>query len=398
MNNSASEVRPHTGTGHPLSAWTYNNPELLRLEYEAFFLRRWQCAGHSSELSEPGSYLTHDLGRDSIIIVRGKEMQLRAFSNVCRHRASRLLDGRGLCRGAIRCRYHGWAYALDGRLKGIPQEDSFPAVDKTKLGLREVELEVFHGLLFVRVRGGGPSVEQTFGDTAHYFESYGVAGYEPLAPPTEEIWNVNWKVAWDNYLENYHLPVGHPGLHRLLVETDEAVELDSGVSVGVFAMRDKLSDVPEERAYQQQLHHSSYRLPEALHEKWVQFGLSPNLGLDLYPELLDLFEVTPLDVNLTRVTMRYFGHRNPTAKDRLLRRLNMKINQPVNEEDRQLCERVQLGLKTTDYNPGPLSQIESSIHHFHEMVRSQLPVAALSEAPAPGSLEEENRRLLASSD
>ena len=175
---------------------------------------------------------------------------------------------------------------------------------------------------------------------------------------------------------------------------DEAVELDSGVSMGVFSMRERLSDVPEEREYQEQLHHASYRLPEALHGKWVQFGLTPNLGLDLYPELLDLFEVTPLDVNLTRVTMRYFGHRNPTPKDRLLRRLNLKINQPVNDEDKELCERVQLGLKTTGYVPGPLSQIESSVHCFHDMVRKLIPAAALADAPAPGAVAKENQRMM----
>lgn len=394
MNDMASPVPPQVGAGHPLAAWTYNSVELLDLEYEAFFLRRWQFAGHVSQLPDAGDYLTKDLGRDNVVVVRGKDNQLRAFINVCRHRASRLLDGSGRCRGAIRCRYHGWTYALDGTLKGVPDEQNFPGLDKAGLGLRQIELEVFHGLLFIRLLSGGPSVSQSFGDSAAYFEGHGVADYEPIGQTTEELWQVNWKVAWDNYLENYHIPVGHPGLQRLLNVSEEAVELDSGVSMGVFTMREKLSDDPDERAYQQQLHHSNYRLPEALQSKWVQFGYTPNLGLDLYPELLDLFEVTPLDVNLTRVTMRYFGHRNPTPKDRLLRRLNLKINQPVNEEDRQLCERVQLGLKTTDYVPGPLSQIESSVSCFHHMIRTLLPVASLQQSPPPGQIAQENQRLL----
>ena len=397
MNDRATPVSAVTDTGQPLAAWTYNSAELLDLEYEAFFLRRWQCAGHVSQLTQAGAYLTYDLGRDNVVIVRGKDDQLRAFVNVCRHRASRLLDGNGLCRGAIRCRYHGWTYALDGSLKGVPDEANFPGIDRSNLGLKEVELEVFHGLLFVRLIGGGPSVRQSFGETATYFAGYQVDDYEPISQTTVEVWQVNWKVAWDNYLENYHIPVGHPGLQRLLTISEEAVELDSGVSMGVFSMREKLSDVPEEREYQQQLHHANYRLPEALHGKWVQFGFTPNLGLDLYPELLDLFEVTPLDVNLTRVTMRYFGHRNPTPKDRLLRRLNLKINQPVNDEDRQLCERVQLGLKTTGYVPGPLSQIASSVHCFHDTVRKLIPVAALDQAPLPGEVAKENQRLLSPS-
>ena len=211
--------------GTPLSPWTYANPELFLLEYDAFFLRRWQWVGHVSDVSEPGQFITADIGRDNVFVIRDKGGALRAFKNVCRHRASRILSGTGQCRGVIRCPYHGWTYRLDGSLMAIPQAENFPDIDRSAFGLHEVSLDEFHGLLFVRMIGDGPAVADQFGDSADYFEKYAVSGYVRCFETASEVWDVNWKVAWDNYLENYHIPIGHPGLHRLLTENEEYDEL-----------------------------------------------------------------------------------------------------------------------------------------------------------------------------
>jgi phenylpropionate dioxygenase-like ring-hydroxylating dioxygenase large terminal subunit len=224
---------------------------------------------------------------------------------------------------------------------------------------------------------------------------YDVAGYELYQQRSTQIWNVNWKVAWDNYLENYHIPLGHPGPNRLLRETDDWEELESGVSYGMFEVRDKLSKIPEERQYQELFHLGCERVPEELRGLWVQFGLAGNLGIDFYPELVDIFQLVPLAVDKTLVVALYYGHRNPTPEEQELRRLNVLINDSVNEEDRQLCTRVQQGLRSYGYSPGPLSQQESGVFAFHEMLRRLIPVASLTEAPAPGTLASENSRLLA---
>ena len=231
--------------GQPLAPWTYRNSEVFELEYEAVFLRRWQFAGHVSDVPNVGDYITADIGRDNVIVLRGKDRKLRAFRNVCRHRASRVLEGSGTCRGVVRCPYHGWTYQLDGSLMAIPQQENFPDVDRSEYGLHPVQLDVFNGLIFVRIKGDGPGVADQFAHTAHYFEKYDVANYERCAETTDQIWDVNWKVAWDNYLENYHIPIGHPGLHRLLIENGDWDDLTTGVSYGVFRLRDKPSKVEE---------------------------------------------------------------------------------------------------------------------------------------------------------
>lgn len=376
-----------------MAPWTYANPELFELEYDAFFLQRWQFVGHISEVPEIGDYISADIGRDNVVVLRGKDKKLRAFLNVCRHRASRLLQGSGTCRGVIRCPYHGWTYRLDGTLMAIPQEQNFEGVDRSRLGLHEVQLEDFHGLMFVRVKGDGPSVAEQFSHTASYFEKYDVANYEKISEPESEVWDINWKVIWDNYLENYHIPIGHPSLNRLLQENGEWEELTSGVNYGVFLIKDKLSGVEEERLYQEQLHHADKRVPDDLKGKWVQFGFAPNLGIDLYPEMLDMFQLIPLSVDKTLVRASFYGHQNPTTEELELRRLNRLINDPVNLEDKQLCTRVQQGLRTHGYRPGPLSLQESAVFNFHELLRSLLPVMNLETLPTSGSVVSENARL-----
>ncbi len=378
----------------PLSPWTYQNQELFELEYETMFLRRWQFVGHVNDLPEAGSYVSAEIGRDSVVVVRDKSGALRAFLNVCRHRASRIFEGTGTCRGVIRCPYHGWTYKLDGSLMAIPQQENFPHTDKTEFGLHEIQLDTFHGLLFVRVKGDGPDVAEHFAHTGGHFEQYGVGDYVQFAEPTTQVWNANWKVAWDNYLENYHIPIGHPGLHRLLRELDEWDELSSGVGYGIFAMNEKLSSVEEERLYQQNLHYADARIPDEVKGKWVQYGFAPNLGVDLYPEMLDMFQLVPLAVDKTLVRTFYYGHQNPTPEERELRRLNILINDSVNNEDKTLCERVQKGLSTHSYRPGPLSQLELTISNFHNILRDKMPVMSLRDAPTVGSVATENSRLL----
>ena len=232
--------------GAPLPPWTYTSPELFELEYDAFFLRRWQFVGHVSEVTGVGEFMTADIGRDNVIVIRGKDEMLRGFLNVCRHRGSRLLDGSGHCQGVIKCPYHGWTYRLDGSLLGVPQEENFPDFDRNDYGLHEIQIEVFYGFVFVRVHGDGRSVAEQFSHTARFFELYGVEDYVPCLRASTQVWDVNWKVAWDNYLENYHIAVGHPGLNRLLTVTEDFEELESGVSYGVFDLKERPSKVGTE--------------------------------------------------------------------------------------------------------------------------------------------------------
>lgn len=134
-----------------MPAWTYNNAELTDLEINSVFLQSWLWAGHISELAEAGDYQCMEMANERALIIRGEDGVVRAFHNICNHRASRVVpDDKGHCRNALVCPFHGWSYHLDGRLKNIPRAETFPAIDKSTLGLKPIECELWHGMIFIR--------------------------------------------------------------------------------------------------------------------------------------------------------------------------------------------------------------------------------------------------------
>jgi phenylpropionate dioxygenase-like ring-hydroxylating dioxygenase large terminal subunit len=380
-------------TGQALPTWTYASEELLELEYEEFFLKSWQMVGHVCDLPNSGDFITFDLWRDSVIVIRGKDRVIRAFLNVCRHRASRLLDGKGNCEGAIQCKYHGWSYRNDGSLSGIPRPESFPGVERSEFGLLEVRMEIYRGHIFVNLRGDGPGVAAMMGPIGDEIALYAPEGYEPLREPTLEIWECNWKLAWDNYHENYHIPIGHPCLHRMLVEADGGGELDNGINWGYFEMRDKLSSVARERRYQEGIGCTDHRFPKGKRRRWLQLGMDPNMGIEYYPDLFALFQILPLGVDKTLIKLACYSPPEMSAEEREMQEINMAVLDEVNAQDQFLVERIQSGVKTSGYQPGPLALAESSVSRFHERVRERIPVARLGEAPLRGTLHQENERL-----
>jgi phenylpropionate dioxygenase-like ring-hydroxylating dioxygenase large terminal subunit len=160
-------------------------------------------------------------------------------------------------------------------------------------------------------------------------------------------------------------------------------------------IREKPSRIEEERRYQEMFHHADRRIPDHLKGKWVQFGLTPNLGVDLYPEMLDIFQLMPDGPDRTVVRSAFYGHKNPTPEEAELRRLNMSINDAINEEDKILCARVQKGIQTHGYRPGPLSLQEGSMFCAHEMMRDLIPVMSLKDAPPANTIRQKNEELLA---
>ena len=175
-----------------------------------------------------------------------------------------------------------------------------PGVSRSELGLLEVQFEVYRELVFVRVAGDGPSVAERLSEVDHWISAYRPENYVALTPPSVEIWEANWKLAWDNYLENYHIPVGHPGLHRLVVESDDGAELSGGGSVGFFEMNPKISSVEHESRYQELIQCADHRYPEEIRRKWMQMDFEFNMGIEFYPSLFVVFQILPLGCRAKR--------------------------------------------------------------------------------------------------
>jgi carnitine monooxygenase subunit len=145
-----------------LPAWTYRSEALFRLERRKLFLTHWQIVGHVNDIPAPGDWLTFDLLNERAVIMRGSDGEVRAFHNLCRHRGARVVDGeKGHCRGAVVCPFHGWVYNLDGSLRGAARPDTFRGMERGDLGLKPIELDLFHGFIFIRFAPGPSAPSRT---------------------------------------------------------------------------------------------------------------------------------------------------------------------------------------------------------------------------------------------
>ena len=155
---------------------------MFALERDKLFLTHWQVVGHVNDVAEPGNWLAFDLLGERAVVMRGQDGVVRAFHNLCRHRGARVVDGeKGHCKGALVCPFHGWVYNLDGSLRGAAQPSSFGALDRSQFGLKPIEMEVFHGFIFIRFFAGPqPSVAEMLAPYAADFAGYRSEGVMPL--------------------------------------------------------------------------------------------------------------------------------------------------------------------------------------------------------------------------
>src|SRR5579859_4540522 len=369
---------------HALPSWVYNHGELTRLELERILLPSWQIVCHINSIPKAGDYETFDLGPESVMVLRDRDGSIRGFHNVCRHRGARLLDGSGNCPATITCPYHGWTYRHDGGLIGMPVRESFPGLDRAEHGLRVVRTDIAFGFVFVCLApgtefGAPPPVSETWGKLGGELAPYRCEEMVPLGPITSEVWNVDWKIAMDNYLESYHVPVGHPGLNRMFTPDYEDQATVPGVARGTSWLRGTRSSRWSEGLYQSLIGKAAGHLPEELRRCWRFYSALPNLGIDVFPDQMDFFQVLPAGPGRCIIRSAVFGlprtgrERSGARELRAARYLSNRINTSVNNEDKWLCERVQRGLASSSYQPGPLSRLESYMLEFHDLLRARIP-------------------------
>jgi len=369
MSSTVTSARAVTGAA--LEPRHYLDPELLAAEQERIFEQTWQLAGHVSQLPRPGSYLTAQAGTQPVLVVRGEGEELHAYRNVCRHRGSRLLSWSGTCKQAIRCRYHGWTYRLDGELIGVPEGRSYAEpVDKAALGLMPVRVELLCGLVFVNLGAGAPALAALVGDLPARLERYRIPELESFSPGggTQPA---NWKVVAENYLEGYHIQIAHPGLMRMLDYKHYDTELHEHYAWIDAPMRKKQSSNRLERLYAQ-LVTPMPGLAEEDRRTWRYVFIYPNTTIDLYPDQVNTWQMLPDGLGRTRDVFASYrsGHSGP--RTRAVQWINQRLNNLVLHEDIDLVLGVQLGLRTRGYRCGPLSRREDAVAWFADRLRADL--------------------------
>jgi choline monooxygenase len=378
-----SDLAPRTGAGTALEPRLYTDPELLDPEQELIFERTWQLAGHVASLPRPGAYVTARAGNQPVLVVRDDQHGLSAYRNVCRHRGSRLLSGSGQCKAAIRCRYHGWTYRLDGTLIGVPEGLSFEGrLDKSTLGLMPVRVEEMSGLVFVNLDPDATPLADLVGDLPQRLAPYRIGALEPFnsGGGTQPA---NWKVVADNYIEGYHIPIAHPGLMRMLDYKHYDVEVHDHYVWFEAPMRARPSSNRLERLYAQ-LVTAMPGLAEEDRQVWRYVYIYPNTTIDLYPDQVNTWQLLPDGVARTADVYGSYRPAGANPRTRLVQWANQRLNTLVLKEDIDLVDNVQQGVMTRGYRCGPLSRREAAVAWFADRIRADLS-PALDGAPGNGS-------------
>ncbi len=324
----------------------YLGEGMLATDSRRVLARGWQLVAHASDLSGAGDHVVARVADAPVIVVRGDDMALRAFANVCRHRAGPLALENGHGARMLRCRYHGWIYGLDGRLRRAPEMQEAPGFDPRYVRLPPLALAEWLGLVFVSLAAEPVPFAEVVAGIA---ERIAPADFAPMRHVHSRHYDVacNWKVYVDNYVEGYHLPYVHPGLTQAL---------DYG-------------SYQTETARWHSLQHSPVAADDAAYGEghaWYYY-VYPNTMLNVMPGRLQANRVLPLAPDRCRVEFHYYYLPDEAAQARIA--ADLAFTDRVQQEDGGICEQVQRGLTSGFYEPGRLCpRHEGAVTHFHRLL------------------------------
>lgn len=349
----------------------YTHEAIAELEQQHIFSQQWLCAGRADSIPNTNDYLTYHIGVQPIVVIRQADGELQAFANICRHRMMQLLDGRGECEnGRITCPYHAWSYGIDGTLLGAPQMKRTGGFEAANLSLTKVRCEVWQGWIYVTLNDAGESVAKQLEGldelTAHYEMSHYVHVVQQ-----DHLWDTNWKLLTENFMEGYHLPVAHKNtvgadfpIHRTQFSSSNA---DDAFTYQTFM---KTSAAPVGNA-----HSSNSRLKDEQRRTSIMPTVFPSHMYVLAPDHLWYLSLQPKGVG--QVHIRYGAAlapevvENEADPDAYIREF-IEFLDEVNEEDRFVVEGIYSGAKAPLSKPGPLCWLEQSIHEFAQYLSRRL--------------------------
>ncbi|MBV9232917.1 MAG: aromatic ring-hydroxylating dioxygenase subunit alpha [Candidatus Eremiobacteraeota bacterium] len=357
----------------------YWHGDFFIAEQEAIFRREWVYAGRLDDLRDAGGYRVVEVAGESIIVVRTSD-GVAAHLNFCRHRGSRLLCGQGHVRGAIRCPYHGWAYALDGRLIASPFVDPGDVPERARR-LHPVEVAQWGGFLFLRLdregaRCASETLEAQLGPIPQRLARYPLAELETARTLRYEV-AANWKVILENYNECYHCAGVHPELCRVVpafkdhgggrLDWERGIEHRDGAWTFTFTG-------------------TSTRAPFATlddDERVRHKGelIYPNFMLSLAADHVAAFMLVPRGPAQTTVSCALLFHPDEMAKPGFDAGDAADFWDLVNRQDWTICESVQAGMKSRAFDYGYYAPMEDASLDIREYVLRRLSTADKPAAP-----------------
>jgi choline monooxygenase len=344
----------------------YLDPAFLELERERIFGRTWQLVARADELARVGDFVPVTVLDEPIVITHAQDGELKAFYNVCRHRAGQVALTRGN-RKSLQCRYHGWTYGLDGCLRAAPEMEATEGFSKDEFGLVPVRVDRWGPFVFVNLDPSAPPLAEVMGAIP---AEVAAAGYDVdhmrLVERRDYVVESNWKVYVDNYLEGYHLPIAHPQLFRELEYDSYRVEEFRYYSKQHAPIRELRpgEELGVDRRFMRQ--------PGA-EDAALYYWLFPNTMFNIYQDNMSSNVILPLGPDRTLTIFEWYFGEPGTGEGWESMQQAIAFSDEIQQEDIVICEQVQRGLRSRAYNSGRFSaKRENGVYHFQNLVREFL--------------------------
>ena len=344
-----------------LNADAYTRDDYFKLDQQAVLARTWQWVCHVEKLREPGSYFTTTIAGSPIALTRDADGKLRAFYNVCKHRAHELLSGEGTTT-RIMCPYHAWVYRLDGQLVRAPHTESLEDFKTDDICLDQVQVEEFCGFVYVNLDPNAPSLSEQSGDLETEIR-YWAPDVDQLTfghRLTYEI-NSNWKNVVDNFLECYHCPTAHKDFCDL-VDMDTYKVTTHGIYSSHMA---EAGNGPN----------SAYDVSNATVRTHAVWWLWPTTCLMRYPGRSSMIVLNIIPVGPDKTLETYDFYLETPEPDAMELDAIRYLDEVLQVEDIALVESVQRGMNTPAFSQGRIvhdpngsGKSEHAVHHFHGLV------------------------------
>ncbi|MFI7586403.1 aromatic ring-hydroxylating dioxygenase subunit alpha [Spongisporangium articulatum] len=353
----------------------YTDPAGFAREQERIFERTWFAVARATDLPTPGKFVTRQVGRESVLVVRGRDGALRAFLNVCRHRGAQLCrQPEGELRRSIQCMYHAWTYGFDGKLIAAPNLASFEGVRKEDYGLREVHLREWIGYAWVNLADAPPSFEQDVlgSATTRLGEENAIGDWKidslTVGHRIEYDVRANWKLLIENFMECYHCATIHPELTEVLPEFTEGWAAQSYVGHGA-SFGDDVQGFTVDGS--EGLGTIPGLAPER-DRKYYAITVRPNVFINMMPDHVVVHRMYPLAADRTLVECDWLFAPETLAEAPDLTR-TIELFDRVNRQDFDACEATQPGMASRSYRDGGvLVPNEHHLADFHEWVTERL--------------------------
>jgi choline monooxygenase len=336
----------------------YLDERIENAEREQVFGRNWIAVGRLDQVASEGQFFTVEIAGEPLVIVRGADGELRGFYNVCRHHAAAVANIACGTVQHLRCPYHGWTYGLDGALKGAPEFAGVCNFDRAANGLVPVRVATWEQFVFVTLDADAPELKVSLGDLPARVAPLKIGDLNFFERKTYTL-ACNWKVYVDNYLDGgYHVPHLHKGLNSVLDYKEYTIENSARYSLQSSPMVS--SD-----------EHSSFTATRT-GDRAYYYWLYPNFMINIYAGVMDTNLVLPLSADRCLVQFDFYfadvsdGAREANAE-------SVAVSERIQDEDVDICESVQRGLRSRAYGAGRLSvRREGGEHLFHRLLAADL--------------------------